>query len=168
MVFSPLCYVTFQCNRYNKYFFAHENIKKCSQKQQYFTVQSKIFSTANWPKTSKNIKFGFHKNGSPGDLCIMNFHTGTTRLGSACQLGHREDSGKKTKKLQMSKGIKVLSILEFQMEHYSHRRKFPYIACNKGQSQFQQKSYNIDVQNLKNGQIVAYLEKIQTIQKFIW
>ena len=48
----------------------------------------------------------------------MNFHTGTTRLGSACQLGHREDSGKKTKKLQMSKGIKVLSILEFQMEHY--------------------------------------------------
>ena len=128
MVFSPLCYATFQCNRYNKYFFAHENIKKCSQKQQYFTVQSKIFSTTNRPKTSKNIKFGFHKNGSPGDLCIMNFHTGTTRLGSACQLGHREDSGKKTKKLQMSKGIKVLSILEFQMEHYIFCPK-DYLFC---------------------------------------
>jgi hypothetical protein len=97
------------------YFFVHENIKKCPQKQQYFTVQSKIFSTGNRPKTNTNLKFCFHKNGSPGDLYIMNFRTGTTRLGSSCQLGHRADSGKKTKKLQMSKGLKFYQFYNFRL-----------------------------------------------------
>ena len=37
-------------------FFAHENIKKLPSKVAYFTVQSEIFSAANWPKTSPNLK----------------------------------------------------------------------------------------------------------------
>jgi hypothetical protein len=45
----------------------------------------------------------------------MNFRTGTTRLGSSCQLGHRADSGKKTKKLQMSKGLKFYQFYNFRL-----------------------------------------------------
>ena len=61
MVFLPLFYATFQCGHYNT-----KNKKRCPLKHKKmpskltcFSLGWAVFSTANWPKTSPNLKFCF-------------------------------------------------------------------------------------------------------------
>ena len=50
---------------------AHENIKKLPSKVAYFMAKSEIFSTANLPKTSPNLKFCSIKIAHHATLCAV-------------------------------------------------------------------------------------------------